>query len=158
MNQINISNQPDIKNVISTEFIDPGFNFWFSNNDHIRSPFPLEIRPELRNRTSSVFFGWIDGLKEKELSAMKDEEFAEMFETILFNEALKMVEDEDKRLTIAYPFLPRLGDLVNHNQHGKGEVVARSEKISEGNKKLFEIAVLSQLSGTRWETQFELPD
>ena len=89
---------------------------------------------------------------------MKDEEFAEMFETILFNEALKMVDDEDKRLTIAYPFLPRLGDLVNHNRHGKGEVVARTEKVSEKNKKFFEIAVLLQLSGTRWETQFELPD
>ena len=157
MNQINKNNQSDIMNVVSNKFMDPGFNFWFSNNDHIRSPFPPGIRLELRNRTSSVFFGWIDGLKEQELSEMKEEEFAEMFETILFNEAMKMVEDEDKRLTIAYPFLPRLGDLVNHNQHGKGEVVARSEKISEGNKKLFEIAVYSQASGNRWETQFELP-
>lgn len=158
MNHNHTNHQSDIKKVIGTEFIDPGFNFWFSNNEHIRSPFPPEIRPELKNRASSVFFGWIDGLKEKELSAMKDEEFAEMFETILFNEALKMVDDEDKRLTIAYPFLPRLGDLVNHNRHGKGEVVARTEKVSEKNKKFFEIAVLSQLSGTRWETQFELPD
>lgn len=158
MNQNSTSNQSDIKQIISSRFIEPGINYWFSNHEHIRTPFPSEIRTELKRRTTSIFFDWIGGLKEQELSSMKDDEFAEMFETILFNEALKLVDDEDKKLTIAYPFLPRLGDLVNHGEHGKGTVTARKEVVSKDNKKLFELSVLSQQTGQTWETQFELPN
>ena len=158
MNKSSTTNQSDIKQLISDRFIEPGFNYWFSNHEHIRTPFPTEIHQELKIQTTSIFFDWIDGMKEQELNSMKDDEFAEMFETILFNEAMKLVEDDDKKLTIAYPFLPRLGDQVNHGQHGKGSVTARKEIISKDNKKLFELSVLSQLSGQIWETQFELPN
>lgn len=158
MNQTSTINQAKTREIISTKFIDPGFNYWFSNHEHIRSPFPPEIRQELKKQTSAVFFDWLDGLKQGELSALKDDEFAEMFENILFNEAMKMVDDPDQKLTIAYPFMPRLGDKVNHNQHGRGEVVARKETATKENKKFFEITVLSQLTGQSWETRFELPN
>jgi hypothetical protein len=158
MIQTALNNNSKTRKIISEKFIDPGFEYWFTNHEHIRSPFPTAIRVDLKEKTSVIFFEWIDGLKKTELNAMKDDEFAEMFETILFNEAMKLVEDEDMKLTIAYPFLPRLGDQVNHGQHGKGTVTVRKEIISKDNKKLFELSVLSQQTGQTWETQFELPN
>ena len=158
MNQTEQKEEIEIRSIISAKFIDPGFEYWFSNHEHVRSPFPSAIRNALKERVSNIFFEWIDGLKERELKAMKEDEFVEMFETLLFNEAMKLVEDEDQQLTIAYPFLPRLGDQVNHSLHGKGNLVGRKEIVSKENKKLFVLSVLSQGSGKTWETQFELPD
>jgi hypothetical protein len=158
MSQSELKDPVQIRSVISSKFIEPGFEYWFTNHEHIRSPFPSAIRNALKERTSIIFFEWIDGMKETELKAMKEDEFAEMFETILFNEAIKLVEDEDQQLTISYPFLPRLGDQVNHSLHGKGNICSRKEVVSKENKKLFELSVLSQETGQTWATQFELPD
>jgi hypothetical protein len=158
MSQSELKDPVQIRSVISSKFIEPGFEYWFTNHEHVRSPFPSAIRNALKERTSIIFFEWIDGMKETELKAMKEDEFAEMFETILFNEAIKLVEDEDQQLTISYPFLPRLGDQVNHSLHGKGNICSRKEVVSKENKKLFELSVLSQETGQTWATQFELPD
>lgn len=158
MNQTELKEEAEIRSIISAKFIDPGFEYWFTNHEHVRSPFPSSIKSALKERTSILFFEWIDGLKETELKAMKEDEFVEMFETVLFNEAMKMVENEDQQLTISYPFLPRLGDQVNHSLHGKGNLVGRKEIVSKENRKLFELSVLSQETGKAWETQFELPN
>jgi hypothetical protein len=147
-----------IRSIISAKFIEPGFDYWFTNHEHVRSPFPPSIRISLKEKTSLLLFEWIDELQEADLKAMKEDEFVEMFETILFNEAMKLVDNEDQQLTISYPFLPRLGDLVNHQKHGKGNITGRKEIVSKENRKLFELAVLSQETGITWETQFELPD
>lgn len=146
----------EMHSVISARFIEPGFDFWFTNHEHIRSPFPISIRSATRERTSEIFFEWIAGLKENELSGMKEDEFVEMFETILFNEALKLVDDEDQQLTISYPFLPRLGDIVNHGINGQGNVVKRTAITTKENKQLFELTVLSKTTGKSWDTKFEL--
>ena len=98
----------------------------------------------------------MEGLKDPELNEMNDNEFVEMFETILFNEAFKLVENEDQQLTVSYPFMPRLGDKVNHSLYGQGEVIVRKAIISKENKKLFVLTVLSQETGKSWETQFVL--
>ncbi|MDP3432716.1 MAG: hypothetical protein Q8T04_07110 [Bacteroidota bacterium] len=156
MSQSELKDPVQIRSIISSKFIEPGFEYWFTNHEHVRSPFPSAIRNALKERTSIIFFEWIDGMKETELKAMKEDEFAEMFETILFNEAIKLVEDEDQQLTISYPFLPRLGDQVNHSLHGKGNICSRKEVVSKENKKLFELSVLSQETGQTWATQFEL--
>lgn len=157
MNQSEHMEEAEIRSIISGKFIDPGFDYWFTNHEHVRSPFPAVIRDSLKERVSLIFFEWIDGLTEDELKGMKEDEFVEMFESILFNEAMKLVEDEDLNLTIAYPFLPRMGDQVNHRLHGLGKLVGRKEIITKENKKLFELTVLSQESGITWKTQFELP-
>lgn len=158
MNQPEQKEVVEIRSIISAKFIDPGFEYWFTNHEHVRSPFPSAIRNALRERVSNIFFEWIDGLNETELKTMKEDEFVEMFETLLFNEAMKLVEDADQQLTIAYPFLPRMGDQVNHSLHGKGNLIGRKEILTKENKKLFELSVLSQDSGQTWDTQFELPD
>ncbi len=156
MNQTKQPDRDQIHAVVSAKFIEPGLEYWFSNHKHIRSPFPIEIKDTVRERTSEIFFEWISGLKDKELNEMKENEFVEMFETILFNEAFKLVNDEDQQLTISYPFMPRLGDLVNHSLNGQGKVINRKAVDSKENKKLFELTVESQETGKTWETQFEL--
>jgi hypothetical protein len=98
---------------------------------------------------------WVEGLHESELKNVSDDEFAEMFETILFNEAIKLVENEDEKLTIIYPFLPRIGDTVNHKDFGQGVIIERKEVMVE-NKKMFEISVQSGTDSQIWKTQFEL--
>lgn len=158
---MNQTTQPDpaqIRSIISAKFIEPGFEYWFTNHKHIRSPFPTGIKDTVKERTSEIFFEWISGLKDKELNEMNENEFVEMFETILFNEAFKLVDDEDQQLTISYPFMPRLGDLVNHSLNGQGKVINRKAVDSKENKKLFELTVVSQETGKTWETQFELTE
>jgi hypothetical protein len=49
----------------------------------------------------------LDKTKQIELS-----ELVEMFQVLMFNEAIKLVEDEDQQLTIMYPFMPRMWDVV----------------------------------------------
>jgi hypothetical protein len=156
MNQFKEIEKSELRTLISSNFIEPGFNYWFSNHDHVRSPFPVAIKTDVKDRTTSIFLEWMDGLKENELSQMKDAEFAEMFETILFNEAMKLVDDEDQQLTITYPFMPRIGDKVNHAEHGEGKVISRKATMNKDNRKFFCLSVLSQNTGETWETQFEI--
>lgn len=158
MHQSELIDPVQIRSIITSKFIEPGLAYWFTNHEHIRSPFPTVIRKPLKERSSVIFFEWIDGLKETELKTMKEDEFVEMFETILFNEAFKLVEDEDQQLTISYPFMPRLGDQVNHKLNGQGKVMSRKVTVSKEDKKLFELTVLSPETGKTWETQFELPE
>lgn len=158
MHQPELKDPEEIRSIISVKFIEPGFEYWFTNHEHIRSPFPPMIRIALKKSTSAIFFEWIEGLKDVQLKTMKEDEFVEMFETILFNEAVKLVEDEDQQLSIVYPFLPRLGDQVNHSLHGKGSILSRKEIVSKGNNKQFELSVLAHKTGQTWVTQFELPD
>jgi hypothetical protein len=158
MNQTKEFDLAQTRSIISAKFIEPGLEYWFSNHKHIRSPFPNAIKSSVKERTNTVFFEWIDGLKKKELKEMKENEFVEMFETILFNEAFKLVDDEDQQLTISYPFMPRLGDNVNHAHNGMGKVINRKATVSKEDKKLFELTVLSNETGKTWETNFELKE
>ena len=158
MNQTKQIDPTQIREVVSAKFIEPGMEYWFSNHQHIRSPFPSVIKETVRERTSEIFFEWISGMKKKELNEMKENEFVEMFETILFNEAFKLVDNEDQQLTISYPFMPRLGDQVNHKLNGPGKVISRKATVSKEDKKKFELTVVSQETGETWGTQFELTD
>lgn len=156
MSETNETDLARLHSVITAKFIDPGFNYWFTNHDHVRSPFPNSILSDAKERTTTIFLEWIEGLKEKELKDMQEDEFVEMFETILFNEAIKLVDDDDQRLTISYPFMPRMGDMVKHKDHGAGKVVERKEVITKENKKMLELTVSAENSGLIWKTEFEL--
>lgn len=142
--------------MIETEFLNPSFEFWFKNHEHIRTPFPQQIKVELMKNTRSIFLDWVSELKPGDKKGLNDEGFTEMFETILFNEAMKLVDNEDQRISIAYPFMPRLGDLVRHRQYGEGKIIERKEIVSDKNKKMLEITVSCTNNPNSWKTQFEL--
>lgn len=142
--------------LIESGFLNPGFEYWFTNHKHIRSPFTKEIETEARKNTRIIFIEWINGLTDDEPRNIPEHELVEMFETILFNEAMKLTDDEDQRLTISYPFMPRVGDIVEHNEHGKGRITDRKIAVTKANKKMFEVTVASINDSNIWKTQFEL--
>ncbi len=148
----------DPTTVESSELVEQTFDFWFNGKEHIRSPFPEYIRPELKMKSVQRFFKWASGLNSKAEEEVNDTMIGEKFEEIIFEEALALVLTEDEKITINYPFLPRIGDEINDNEgNGKtSNVVDRAmEKVDDHlflNMKL-------ERKGTkeRWETKFELP-
>jgi hypothetical protein len=156
MNTMLNMNPEEIRAVIATRFLQPGFNFWFSDREHIRSPFPKEIREAAEEQTSQTFFEWIEGHREEEWKNIDDEEMVDMFETILFNEAIKLVDDEDQQLTISYPFLPRKGDQVCNHLNEAGKVTQRRAVATKDKPARLELTVLNEGNGKSWKTCFEL--
>ena len=149
-------NITDTKSLVNSGFIDHAFNFWFTDSEHIRSPFPAKIKDELRKNTEGLFFEWVFNLTDKDKSEITEQEVVEMFETILFNEAIKLVDNEDGKLTILYPFMPRTGDKVNHPQYNTGTIKERQTIVSKENKKILHLTVESDINEQVWDLEFEL--
>ena len=142
---------------VGKEFFEEAFKFWFNDNEQIRTPFPEKIQPELREKAFTVFMEWVLELSEEEKSKLENEEIAEVFEMILFNQAIDMVEDEDQKITICYPFLPRLGDVVDDKARGSSKLIERQLDLKENNKKYLKVKLKAEAGLLEWETEFELP-
>ncbi len=83
--------------------------FWFSDRDHLRSPFPPEIREELTEKAAVQFHKWVNLLDPKAKGEVDDEVIGEKIEEIIFACAMELVTDVEQRITIRYPFMPRPG-------------------------------------------------
>ena len=142
---------------IGNDFFETSFNFWFNDNEHIRTPFPEAIQAEVKKKSFRVFMEWVFELSEDEKSKLDNEEIAETFEMILFNQAMELVESEDEKLTICYPFMPRLDDVVEDKEKGASVIIERTLDIKENEKKFLKLKLKSQKSAHEWETEFELP-
>jgi hypothetical protein len=142
---------------VGSDFFDESFKFWFEDNQHIRTPFPNEIQEQLKEKTSRVFMEWVYELSDEEKSKLQNEEIAETFEMILFNQAIDLVDDEDQKITICYPFMPRLGDVVDDKEKGASKVVSRKLDVNKDEKKYLKVKLKSETVTQEWETEFELP-
>ena len=142
---------------IGSDFFETSFNFWFADNEQIRTPFPENIQEKLKEKTFRVFMEWVFELKDEEKSKLENEEIAELFEMILFNQAMGMVEDDDKKITICYPLMPRLGDAVDDNERGSGKVIDRKLEVEKDEKSYLKITLKSDSVLQEWEVKFELP-
>ncbi|PKP51564.1 MAG: hypothetical protein CVT95_00620 [Bacteroidetes bacterium HGW-Bacteroidetes-12] len=142
----------------SSELVEQTFNFWFTDNDHIRSPFPEYIRPILKEKAVDGFFKWVSNLNPKAKEEVNDEMVAEKFEEIIFEIALNMVITEDEKITIQYPFLPRVGDEIYANETPdlKSNIIDRS-LLKEGDDSFLKVKAEELASKKVWETKFELP-
>jgi len=142
----------------SSELVEQTFNFWFTDNDHIRSPFPEYIRPMLKERAVDGFFKWVSNLNPKAKEEVNDEMVAEKFEEIIFEIALNMVMTEDEKITIQYPFLPRVGDEIYANETPdlKSNIIDRT-LLKEGDDSFLTVKAEEVASKQVWETKFELP-
>lgn len=140
-----------------SEFVEGTFDFWFNSQEkHIRSPFPEYIRPELKISATQKFYEWANGLNPKAKDEVNDEIIAEKFEELIFETALNLVLTEDEKITINYPFLPRLGDPIANNNNEDSVVIDRN--ISKTDDTSFmEVKLKTSTTGIIWETQFELP-
>ncbi|NOQ72848.1 MAG: hypothetical protein GQ574_12630 [Crocinitomix sp.] len=147
----------ELNTVESSELVEQTFRFWFTDQEHIRSPFPNYIRPNLQREATEKFFTWANNINPKAKDELNDEIIGEKFEEIIFETADKLVKTEDERITIQYPFLPRLGDqLKDPQQEGDSNVVDRI-MLKEGDTSYLKVVLENSISKTPWETKFELP-
>ena len=84
---------------------------------------------------------------------------AEKFEEFIFETATKLVLTEDEKLTVEYPFFPKLGGIIYEdfeNKKGESTIVDRS-KISEDDYAYMKMKLEKIDSKEIWETKFEQP-
>lgn len=142
----------------SSELVEQTFNFWFNDNEHIRSPFPEYIRPILKEKAVDGFFKWVSSLNPKAKEEVNDEMIAEKFEEIIFETAMSLVLTDDEKITIQYPFLPRVGDEIYANETPdlKSNIIDRT-LLKEGDDSFLKVKAEELASKKVWETKFELP-
>lgn len=146
--------------VESSELVEQTFRFWFSDNDHIRSPFPTYIHNQLKVLATDKFYDWANGLNLEAKDEISDEIIAEKFENIIFETAMNLVMTEDEKITIKYPFLPRIEDIIYENaEKREGESIVVDRDIEkEGDSKFMKLKLSKTENGEVWETKFELPE
>ena len=144
--------------VESSELVEQTFTFWFSDNEHIRSPFPEYIRPILKEKAVEDFFKWVSNLNPKAKEEVNDEMIAEKFEEIIFEAAMGLVHTEDEKITIQYPFLPRMDDEISNNEEGAqlSKIIDRT-LTKEGDTQFLKVKLENVSNQQVWETKFELP-
>ena len=59
--------------VESSELVEATLNFWFADNEHIRTPFPEYIRPQLKEVATTKFYEWVSTLNSKAKDEVNDE-------------------------------------------------------------------------------------
>ena len=146
----------DSTTVESSELVEQTFKFWFNDNQHIRSPFPNYIHSELRQKATELFFKWASGVDPEAKEEVTDEIVGEKFEEIIFEIATSLVKTEDEKITILYPFLPRLGDELKDTEEKDCNVIDRGF-VNEGDYKYLEVEMENKESKKLWKTRFELP-
>jgi hypothetical protein len=138
-----------------SELVKETFEFWFSDKEHIRSPFPAYIHNDLKRISTERFFGWAKNLKDEAKDEMNEEMIGEKFEEIIFDVATQLVKTDDERITILYPFLPRCGDSVVDENQTQGRITDRW--IERDNDKARLRVKFETADKTMRETSFELP-
>jgi hypothetical protein len=144
----------------SAELVEQTFNYWFADHQHVRSPFPDYIRIKLKEKSTKLFFNWVSQLDPKAKDEINDEIIGERFEEIIFETATGLVKTEDERITILYPFLPRMGDQIQNetNDSLKNEsTVINRNLMKEGDLSYLKIVLENATTKDNWETKFELP-
>ncbi len=149
----------DPTTVESSELVEQTFEFWFREKDHIRSPFPEYIRPALKEESVARFFEWAHSLDPKASEEVNDTIIGEKFEEIIFETALGLVLTEDEKITINYPFMPRIGDEINNKQMDDKEKSFITDRsiMKDGDQLFLKLKLEKQDSKEVWETTFELP-
>ncbi len=144
------------KSESSKEMIEETFAFWFTTNNHIRSPFPEYIHNELRSKATEKFWHWALNLRPDAEREVNDEIVAERFEEIIFETALTLVLTEDEKISIRYPFLPRIGDAIKHQVTGEASTISDRMLAKENDTEYLRVICRKNESGEKWETKFEL--
>lgn len=143
-----------------SEMVQAAMQFWLIGDEHIRSPFPQYIHDELQSRTLERFNTWLGQLDGQQAETeVTDEVMAAKLEEILFETALPMVKSEDERITVMFPFLPRVGDPVNAGTAAEGISgnVQHRKIVIEEEAPFLLVTVVDEGSGNSWQTKIDLP-
>jgi|TARA_B100000315_G_scaffold222469_1_gene226554 hypothetical protein len=133
--------------------------FWFNDNEQVRSPFPEEIQQEARDRAEKEYLGWLGNLTESDHAEVSDDEMVSVFEGFLFAEALKLIGNDapEAVLTLHYPLMPRVDDLVNDEARGESRVMRRQLEVGLDKKPYMVVSMQTVASKEAWQTKFMLP-
>ena len=142
--------------VESSEMVEETFKFWFNDNEHIRSPFPKYIHTQLKEESTQKFFEWATSLNPKAKDEMNDEMIGEKFEEFIFETATTLIKTDDERITVMYPFLPRLGDKLQKEGDTDSVVIDRA-LLKEGDHSYLKINLENLETKEKWDTKFDLP-
>jgi len=147
-------------------FLDPGMisaslEYWYTDHEHVRSPFPEFMRKPLATEAASKMLSWTNQLNDEAKKELSQEMLAEKFEELLFDTALGFAQSEDEKITIRYPFMLRVGDPINSVSDdvvvGEGKIISRSIQ-KESDSVFLEVIVESIGSGEISSSRFELPE
>ncbi|MCP4192521.1 MAG: hypothetical protein GY768_18055 [Planctomycetaceae bacterium] len=143
---------------IRNNLVDVACVYWFNDNEDVRSPFPVEIQSEVKRLAQKEFLDFLESLPEEDALTMKEDEMVSAFERILFGTGLKMSEDDqDLALTLNYPFMPRVGDLVSNEDKGESRVIERRVELKKDKKPCMVVVLQIVESKETWQTEFVLP-
>ena len=151
---------PTTEDLANSEMVQQTFAYWFSDHEHVRSPFPFYIQQDVKEKSLEAFADWIGKLNEKAKEEINEEIAHEKFEEILFQQASTLVKTDDEVLTLRFPFLPRAGDKIDGDgiDDRSGEnIIQKRYLIKERKDEFMEVSVKNTASGKVWETRFELP-
>ncbi len=140
----------------SSELVEQTFNFWLTDNEHIRSPFPSYIHSSLKPQATERFYSWVNGLKPEAKDELNDEAVGEKFEEIIFEIATNLIKTEDERITILYPFLPRIGDDIKDEKGIESTIYDRKLSKQE-DLNFLDVTCERNSSKEKWSTSFQLP-
>lgn len=146
----------DSTTIESSELVEQTFLFWLNDHGHIRSPFPTYIHGELKQKATERFYDWVNSLQPEAKDELNDEAVGEKFEEFIFETATTLIKTEDERITILYPFLPRLGDALSNEEGEASEIVDRLI-VKEGDTSLLKVTCAKKSDGEKWSTTFTLP-
>ena len=151
---------PTTEDLDNSEMVQQTFAYWFSDHEHVRSPFPFYIQEDVKGKSIEAFVEWIGKLNEKAKEEINEEIAHEKFEEILFQQGSALVKTDDEVLTLRFPFLPRVGDKIDGEgiDGRSGEnIIQKRYLIKEGKDEFMEVTAKNSASGQTWETRFELP-
>ena len=161
MNPVELEIRLKSQNYIEADMIEEAFKFWYNDNEHIRSPFPYYIRENLRNASIEKFLDWGAQISEDAKKDINDEILAEKLEEVIFELALPMVLTEDERLTIRYPFMVKIGDVIKQKDappDAAESIITDRWYKRTGDHSFMKVKLKNNASGEIWETEFELPE
>jgi hypothetical protein len=145
--------------VVEPEMIYSAIEYWHSDNERFKSPFPDYIKETCGKEAVDKFIEWTDTIPDDEAKKMEEDIFLEKFEEILFLCGSNLVKTEDEKLTLLYPFMPRIGDkMVKSPEESEkyGTITDRAIK-KDGDHAFLEVKIKSDDSDETWKTSFELP-
>ncbi len=151
---------PTREDLANSEMVQQTFAFWFSDHEHVRSPFPFYVQQEVKDKSVAAFADWIGKLNPKANEEINEEIAHEKFEEILFQQASALVKTDDEVLTLRFPFLPRVGDKIGGEgiEGRSGEnIVLKRYLLKEAKDEFMEVKAQNIATCGLWETRFELP-
>jgi len=144
---------------INNALVEVSCAYWFSDNDAVRSPFPVEIQSEVKRCAQEEFLDFLASLAEEDAQTMNDDEMVNIFEGFLFGAGLKLIDrdDLDLALTLNYPFMPRVGDIVKNENKGESRVIERRVEATKEKQPSLVVVLQVVESKETWQTEFVLP-